>query len=57
MHNGLCSASIMGFMRSGSEMGRLCGMNGSGYNFVQNFGWKAWRAERIDESGSEVRVL
>jgi hypothetical protein len=42
---------------SASEMGRLCGMYGSDYNFVQNFSWKSWRAEKIDETGNEVRVL
>jgi hypothetical protein len=47
----------MGLMRSGSEMGRLYGMHGNGYNFVQNFSWKSWRAERIDETVNEARVL
>jgi len=38
-------------------MGRLCGMHGGGYNFVQDFSWKYWTAESIDETGNEVRVL
>jgi len=38
-------------------MDRLCGMHDSGYNFVQNFIWKSWTAERTDEAGNEVGVL